>query len=128
MGHGIIAPVTFGVGRVTKEDTRDRTRGEFVRSGGRGARITKAPEDPKTIVRRRGTEEELMRSIIPARATWADVKKEGGGGESVRPEPRGNVGVEKQRTDTIVKSANNALSTAILLGRVGTSEAEDGAV
>jgi hypothetical protein len=128
MGHGIIAPVTFGVGRVTKEDTRDQTRSEFMRSGGRSARITKAPEDPKTIVRRRGTKEELMRSIIPARATWADVKKEGGGGESVRSEPRGNVGVEKQCTDTIVKSANNALSTAILLGHVGTSEAEDGAV
>jgi hypothetical protein len=95
MGHGIIAPVTFGVGRVTKENTRDRTRSEFVRSGGRGARITKAPEDPKTIVRRGGAEEELTRSIIPARTTWADVKKEGGGGESVRPEPRGNVGVKK---------------------------------
>jgi hypothetical protein len=121
MGYGIIALVTFGVGRVTNEDTGDRTRSEFVRSGGRGARITKAPEDLITIVRRGGAEEELMRSIIPARTTWSDVNKDGGGGEGVRPEPRGNVGVEKQRADTIVKSANDALSTTILLGRVGTS-------
>jgi hypothetical protein len=96
-----------------------------VRSGGRGARITETPEDLKTIVRRGDTEEELMRSIIPAGTTWTDVRKEGGGGESVRPEPRGKVGVEKQRADTIVKSANDVLSMAILLGRVGTSEAED---
>jgi hypothetical protein len=119
MGYGIIAPVTFGVGRVTNEDTGDRTRSEFVRSGGRSAnKGTRRSEDHRKTG---GAEEELMRSIIPARTTWSDVKKEGGGGEGVRPEPRGNIGVEKQRADTIVKSANDALSMTILLGRVGTS-------
>ena len=99
-----------------------------MRGGGGGARITKTPENPKTVIRWRDTEEELMRCIIPAGTTWADVKKKGGGGESVRPEPRRNVGVKEQRADTVVKSANDALSTAILLGRVRTSEAENGAV
>ena len=99
-----------------------------MRGGGRGARITKTPENPETIVGRRDTEKELMRSIIPARTTRADVKEKSGGGECVRPEPRRNVGVEKQRADTVVKSANDALSTAILLGRVRTSEAKYGAV
>ena len=69
-----------------------------------------------------------MRSIIPADTTRTDVNKKRGGGESVRPESRGNVGVKEQRADTVVKSANNALSTAILLGRVRTSEAKYGAV
>ena len=36
--------------------------------------------------------------------------------------------MKKQRADTVVKSANDALSTAILLRCVRTSEAEDGAV
>jgi hypothetical protein len=69
-----------------------------------------------------------MRSVVPARATWADVKKEGGGGESIRPEARRNVRVEQQCADAIIKSADDALSAAVLLGRVRTSETEDGAV
>jgi hypothetical protein len=128
MGHGIIAPVTFGVRRITKEDTRDRPWSEFMRSGGRGARIAKTPEDPKIVVGWGYTVEELVRGIVPANTTGTDVKEERGGGESVRPKPRRDVGVEQQRADTVVKSANNALSTAILLGRVGASETEDGAV
>jgi hypothetical protein len=55
-GHGIIAPVTFGVGRIAKEDTWSGTRGEFMRRSGRCARIIETPEGPKTIVRRRDTE------------------------------------------------------------------------
>ena len=69
-----------------------------------------------------------MRGIVPAWTTWADVKKEGDGGKSIRPEPRGHVGVKEQRADTIVKSADDALSAAILLGRVRASEVEDGVV
>ena len=71
---------------------------------------------------------ELMRGIVPAWTTWSDVKKEGGGGKSIRPKPRGHVGVKEQHADTVVKSANDTLSAAILLGRVRAREAEDGAV
>ena len=67
-------------------------------------------------------------SIVPARAAWADVNEEDGDGESIRPEPRGHVGVEEQRADVVIKSANDTLGSAILLGCVRTSEAKDGAV
>lgn len=99
-----------------------------MRSDGCGARIAKTAENPKSVVGWRNAVEKLVRSVVPANTTWTDVKEESGGGKSVRPKPRGDVGVKQQRADTVVKSANDALSTAILLGRVGASETEDGAV
>ena len=128
MGHWIIASVTFGVGRVIEKDARNRPGNEFVMSGGRGAMITKTPEDAKAIIRWGHTEEELVRSIVPAGTTWANVNEEAGGRKSVRPEPRRHVGVEGQRADTVIMSADDALSAAILLRRVGASEAKYGAV
>src|SRR4051812_30524290 len=97
VGDWIIAPVTFGVGRIAKEDARKGPRGEFVRSGGRGARITKTPEDAKTIIRWNRTEEKLMRGVVPAGTTGSNVNEETGGGERVRPKPSWHVGVEEQR-------------------------------
>jgi hypothetical protein len=43
--HRIIAPVAFGVSRVTQEDTRNGTGGEFMWGGGDGARIATTTED-----------------------------------------------------------------------------------
>ena len=51
MRHGVIAAITLSVGRVTKEDTRNGTRSEFMRSGGGGVGVATATEDTKTIVR-----------------------------------------------------------------------------
>ena len=82
MGHWIIAPVTFGVGEITKEDARKRLGSEFVRSSGRGARIIETLEDAKTIDRRNRTKEELVGSIVPARAARADVNEEAGSGKN----------------------------------------------
>ena len=128
VGHWIIAPVTFGVGRITKEDTRKRPRSEFVRSNGRGARITETPEDAKTIIRWSRIEEEMVRSVVPAGTIGVNVNKEAGGRERVRPEPRRHVGVEEQRADTVIKSVKDALGATILLRRVGAGETKDGAV
>ena len=128
VGDWIIAPVTFGVGRIAKKDAREGPGREFVRSSGRGARITETPEDAKTIIRWNRTEEELVRSIVPARTTRANFNKEAGGRERVRPEPSRHVGVEEQRADTVVKRAKDALGATILLRRVGAGEAKDGAM
>ena len=115
VGHWIIAPVTFGVGRITKEDTRKRPGSEFVRCSGRGARITETPENAKTIIRWNRTEEELVRSVVPARTTRANVNEKAGGRERVRPELRRYVGVEEQRADTVIEGANDTLDANILL-------------
>ena len=128
VGHWIIAPVIFGVGRITKEDARKRPGSEFVRCSERGARITEAPENAKTIIRWNRTEEELVRGVVPAGTTRANVNEEVGGRVRVRPEPSGHVGVEEQRADTVVKRAKDALGATILLRRVGAGEAKDGAV
>ena len=115
MGHWIIAPVTFGVGRITKEDARKRPGSEFVRCSGRGARITETHENAKTIIRWNRTEQELVRSVVPVWTTRANVYEEAGGRERVRPEPGRHVGVEEQRADTVIKSANDTLGATILL-------------
>ena len=113
--HWIIALVTFGVGRIIKEDARNQSGSEFVRGGGRGARIRETPKNAKTIIRWNHTEEELVRSVVPARTTWANVNEKAGGCERVRPEPRRHIGVEEQRADIVIKSADDALNAAILL-------------
>jgi len=128
VGHWIIAPITFGVGRITKEDARKRPGSEFVRCSGRGARITETPENAKTIIRWNRTEEELVRGVVPAGTTGANVNEEAGGRERVRPEPSGHVGVEEQCADTVIKRAKDALGATILLRRVGAGEVKDGAV
>ena len=127
VGDWIIAPVTFGVGRIAKEDARKGPGREFVRSSGRGARITETPENAKTIIRWNRTEEELVRGVVPAGTTRANVNEEVGGRERVRPEPSRHVGVKEQRADTVVKRAKDALGATILLRRVGAGEAKDGA-
>ena len=99
-----------------------------MRSGGRGARITETPENAKTIIRWNCTEEELVRGVVPAGTTRANVNEEAGGRERVRPEPSRHVGVEEQRADTVIKRAKDALGATILLRRVGAGEAKDGAV
>ena len=58
-----------------------------MRSDGCGARIAKTPENPKSVVGWRYIVEELVRGIVPARATWADVKEEASGGESIQRAP-----------------------------------------
>ena len=115
VGHSIIAPVTFGVGRITKENARKRPGSEFVRCSGRGVRITETPKNAKTIIRWNRTEEELVRGVVPAGTTGANVNEEAGGRGRVRPEPSMHVGVEEQRANTVIKSAEDALGAAVLL-------------
>ena len=74
------------------------------------------------------TKEEMVRGIVSAWVTWADVDEEGGGGESVPPKPGRRVRVKEQRADAVIKSAKDTLGTAILVGHVGTSEAKDSVV
>jgi hypothetical protein len=57
----------------------------------------------------------MMRRVVPSSATWAKVNKKGGGGEGVRPERGRNMGVEQKGANAVVESAENALSTTILL-------------
>ena len=115
MGHWIIAPATFGVGRITKKGAWKRPGSEFVRSSERGARITETPKNAKTVIRWNRTEEELVRTVVPARTKRANVNEKAGGRERVRPEPRRHVGVEEQRADTVIKRANDALGATIQL-------------
>jgi hypothetical protein len=80
MGHGIIAAIALGVSRVTKKDTQDGMGSEFVRGGGSDTGVTTITEDPKIIVRVRGTKKEVVWRVVPASTTWSEVDEEGGGG------------------------------------------------
>jgi hypothetical protein len=80
MGHRIIAAIALGVSRVTKKDTRDGMGSEFVRGGGNDTGVTTITEDPKIIVRRRGTKKEVVWHVVPTSMTRMEVDEEGGGG------------------------------------------------
>ena len=56
-----------------------------------------------------------MWCIVLAGAARADVNKKGGGGEGIRPEAWGHIRMEQECTNTIVESAKNAFSLAVLL-------------
>ena len=49
MGHGVVAAIAFGVSRVTKEDTRDGTGGEFMRGSGSDTGVTTTTEDRRRM-------------------------------------------------------------------------------
>lgn len=69
----IIAAIAFGVSRVTKKDTWNGARGEFVRGGGGCTRVAVATENAKTVVERRRPEKEVVWCVVPAGATRADI-------------------------------------------------------
>ena len=75
MSDRIIAPVTFDVRGVAKEDTWDGSWCELVWRGGRGARITETPEDAETIIGRWCAEEKVVRGVVPPRATGRMLTK-----------------------------------------------------
>jgi hypothetical protein len=62
-----------------------------------------------------------MRSVVPSSTTWVKVNKKGGGGEGVGPKSGRDMSVKQKGANAVVKSAENALSTTILLRRVWTS-------
>ena len=51
-----------------------------MRSGGGDTRITSTPEYPEIVVGWWGTEEEMMRGIVPTGTTRANVNEQSGGG------------------------------------------------
>ena len=73
MGHEIITPVTFGVGRIAKEDAWDGSGCELVWRGGHGATITETPKDAETVIGWWCTEEKVVRSVVPPRTTRTNV-------------------------------------------------------
>ena len=73
MGDGVVAPVTFGVGRVAKEDAWVGSRCELVWRRGRGAGITETPKDAETIIGRWCDEEKVVRGVVPPRVTRTNV-------------------------------------------------------
>jgi hypothetical protein len=53
---------------------------EFVRGSGSDAGVTTTTEDPKIIVRGRGTKKEVVWRVVPVSTTQTEVDEEGGGG------------------------------------------------
>jgi hypothetical protein len=57
----------------------------------------------------------MVRRIVPSSTAWAKVNEKGGGGKGIRPKGSRDMSVEQKGANTVVKSAENALSTPILL-------------
>ena len=84
-----------------------------MRSGGGYTRETEASEDAETIVRGRGTEEKLMRCIIPTDTTRSKINKKCCDGKGIRPKPGWHVGVEQKSADAVIKSAKSSFCPTI---------------
>ena len=80
MGDGIIAAVALSVRWVAEKDAGDGAGCKLMRRSGGDARIAKAAKDAKPFIRRRCTEEKMVRCKVPASTTWADVDEERSGG------------------------------------------------
>ena len=50
MRHRVVAAITLSVGRVTKEDTWNGMRSEFMSGGGGGVGVATATENTETII------------------------------------------------------------------------------
>ena len=105
MRHRVVAAITLSVGRVTKEDTWNGTRSEFMRCGGGGVGVATATENSETIVGGRSAIKKMMWRIVPAWAAWSEVGEKSGGGEGIRPEMGGHVCMEKKGTHTLIEGA-----------------------
>ena len=101
---------------------------KLMRRSSGDARVAKAAEDAKPIIRGRCTEEKMMRCKVPASTTWADVDEERSGGESVRPKARRHIGMKEKSPNTVIESAKDALSTTVLLRGVRASETKNHAM
>jgi hypothetical protein len=82
-----------------------------VRSSGGGVRVTRTPEDTEVVVGRRGTEEGVVRSRSRTSNGRKTVEEVGGGVETLRPETRGQSGLDQKSAHDIVRGANHALGT-----------------
>lgn len=122
MGYGIIAAVSFGVGRVAKEYESYRARCDLMGRSSGDARVVETAEDVKVSIGGWGTKNKMVRCKVAASAARANVKEKGCGGEGVRLEARKLIGMKEKRTHAIVKSAKDAFSSTVLLQNVGESE------
>ena len=80
MGDWIVAAVALSVRWVAEKDAGDGAGCKLMRRSGGDARIAKAAEDAKPFIRRRCTEEKVVRCKVPASTTWTDVDEERSGG------------------------------------------------
>ena len=128
MGDGIIAAVALSVRWVAEKDAGDGAGCKLMRRSSGDARVAKAAEDAKPIIRGGCTEEKMMRCKVPASTTWADVDEERSGGESVRPKARRHIGMKEKSPNAVIKSAKDALSTTVLLRGVRASETKNRAM
>ena len=79
-----------------------------MRSGGRGVRVTRTPEDPKVVVARRGTEGSVVWSGSRSSGRKA-VEQVGGGVEALSPEARGQRSLDQMGAHNVVRRANHLL-------------------
>ena len=105
MRHRVVAAITLSVGRVTKEDTWNGTRSEFMGGGGCGVGVARATKNTETVIGGRSAIEEMMRRVVPAWPAWPEVEEEGGGGEGIGPKPRRHVGMKKKGAHTLIEGA-----------------------
>jgi hypothetical protein len=63
----------------------------------------------------------MVRRVVLSSTTWAKVNKKGGGGEGVRPKGGRDMSMKQKGANVVIKSAENTLSTTILLRGVWTS-------
>jgi hypothetical protein len=85
-GGKIKTPVPLMIRGVPEEDTESQTGGQLVGRSGSGVGVTRAPEDAKVIISRRGTEKSVVWRRSRTCSGRKTVEEVGGGVKTLSPE------------------------------------------
>ena len=69
-----------------------------------------------------------MWCIVSTSTSWTDVDEKRGGGESIRPKPGRDIGVEKKGAHTVIECAKDPFGATILLRGIRASETKNRAM
>jgi hypothetical protein len=113
-GGKIKTPVPLVIRGVPEEDTECRTGVQLVGRSGSSVGVTRAPEDAKVIVPRRGTEKSVVWRRSGTGSGRKTVEEVGGGVQALSPETSRKRRLKQKGAHGVVGGANHAFSLAIL--------------
>jgi hypothetical protein len=113
-GGKIKTPVPLVIRGVPEKDTESRTGVQLVGRSGRSVGVTRAPEDAKVIVPRRGTEKSVVWCRSGTDSGRKTVEEIGGGVQALSLEASRKRRLKQKGAHGVVGGANHAFSLAIL--------------
>jgi hypothetical protein len=113
-GGKIKTPVPLVIRGVLEEDIESQTGVQLMGRSGSGVGVTRAPEDAKVIVSRRGAEKGVVWRRSGTCSGRKTVEEVGGGVQALSPEASRKRSLKQKGAHGVVGGANHAFNLAIL--------------